>query len=284
MQFDYTNRQVACNARGARPLYVAFDEIEDAYLDVKETNESGRSTSSLIGRAAIFGALTGGFGAVVGALSAKTTHRRAIQRVELVIEVLLGGERLKLRHSLSSSGSLKGYVGEEAIRVGERIIKKLMKPSPEIAEQVAAPLVCEPDVREVKSPAMAPAPVKAVALEAALEGDSFTLGELLSVAAHLIRDGRLTGEELGLLTKRMASIKPNDQGKLSIASDAVSVILALRCEQLAEEAGEDALGLAAAGKEYVLDCIRNEWGDCGSKTVQGQLDLLRMRARHRRAK
>ncbi|NBW49859.1 MAG: SHOCT domain-containing protein [Betaproteobacteria bacterium] len=70
--------------------------------------------------------MTGGAGAVVGALTAKTVHKRDIKRVVLAVSV--DGWDFELKHYLYSSGYFKGYLAEEAIEIGQRVRDRLLAP------------------------------------------------------------------------------------------------------------------------------------------------------------
>lgn len=85
VQLDYTNRLLRIEA--PYPRIFRFSEVKSAKLQIDEVNSSGKSTSSLLGRAALLGVLTGGVGAVVGAMTAKTVHKREIKAVALVLSL-----------------------------------------------------------------------------------------------------------------------------------------------------------------------------------------------------
>lgn len=122
-QIDYTNRILRIDAK--YPRYYRFSEIRSANLRIDEVNSSNKSTSSVLGRAALFGLVTGGAGAIVGALTAKTVQKREIKRV--VLAVTVDGWDFELKHYLYSSGFFKGYCAEEAIEVGQRVRDTLLE-------------------------------------------------------------------------------------------------------------------------------------------------------------
>ena len=122
-QIDYTHRLLRINAK--YPRFYRFSEVKSASLRIDEVNSSGKSTSSVLGRAALFGLVTGGAGAIVGALTAKTVQKREVKRVALAVTV--DGWEFELKHYLYSSGYFKGYHAEEAIEVGQRVRDKLLE-------------------------------------------------------------------------------------------------------------------------------------------------------------
>lgn len=134
-QIDYTHRLVRVGATYTR--FYRFSEVKSANLRIDELNSSGKSTTSVLGRAALFGLVTGGVGAVVGAMTAKTVQKRAIKRVVLALTV--DGWEFELKHHLYSEGYFKGYRAEEAIEVGQRVRDKLL-------ESDSSPVAADSDV------------------------------------------------------------------------------------------------------------------------------------------
>lgn len=135
LQIDYAHRLLRVESKC--PMYYRFSEVRSANLRIDEVNSSGKSTSSVLGRAALFGLLTGGAGAVVGALTAKSVQKREVKRV--VLAVTVDGWDFEFKHYLYSSGYFKGYRAEEAIEVGQRVRDRLLEPdsSPEAIDSNA---------------------------------------------------------------------------------------------------------------------------------------------------
>lgn len=125
---DYKNRLLCVGFKTDLPMYFQFSELDSVDIHVDEVNSSGKSTSSVLGRAAVFGLLTGGAGAIVGAMTAKSSHKRDIRRVKLSVRVK--GEEFDRTHWLYSAGYFKGYTSEDAIKVAERVRARLLEDEP----------------------------------------------------------------------------------------------------------------------------------------------------------
>lgn len=243
LQFDHTNRLIWWNAPKEPKLLMSFDDVLDAYLEVDEVTTSGKSASSVLGRAAVLGVLTGGFGAVVGAMTAKSVARREVKSVKLVIE-MKAEKGWKLTQQLQHHGSLKGYGGDEAIRIGERLIKRLLTPAPIAPAPAASPdSVQAPDARLTTGVAAQSLPVGAAESQAAdgqvrsarakpigllQRASQETFGmrpnDLEVLAAGLAGDGVISLSELDAIRAALAKVKPNAEGHLSESSSAVCAV------------------------------------------------------------
>ena len=98
-----------------------FSELEDAALRIDDEVVINGSMTSTLARAATFGALTGGAGAIVGALTASKTQRRAVKRIELVLK--LPDSPAPFVYTLHANAHFKGYRPQEAEEIGNRLCK-----------------------------------------------------------------------------------------------------------------------------------------------------------------
>lgn len=133
-KLDYTNKILRVD--WLKPRYYMFKDITDAQLLIDEKTTSGKSTTNMLGRAALFGVFTGGAGAIVGALTAKSEVKRDIKKVTIQVMlprlrynhrgIAVPGEPVVSEHTLYKSGSFKGYAPEEAIQVGTKVVKAIL--------------------------------------------------------------------------------------------------------------------------------------------------------------
>jgi hypothetical protein len=98
-----------------------FSQIEDAALRIDDEVVISGSTTSTLARAATLGALTGGAGAIVGALTASKTQRRTVKRIELVLK--LPDSAHPFVYTLHANTHFKGYRAQEAEEIGNRLCK-----------------------------------------------------------------------------------------------------------------------------------------------------------------
>lgn len=134
-KLDYTKRILKIDDK-KYPRAVRFEDILSAELIIDEKTTSGKSTTSVLGRAALFGILTGGAGAIVGAMTAKSTVKRDIRMVAISLTVPAYdpiNKPLTYKHTLYRPGYFRGYAPDEAINVGTRVVKKLLEATPQEA-------------------------------------------------------------------------------------------------------------------------------------------------------
>jgi hypothetical protein len=126
LKLDFKNQILMMN--GKRPLYYRFRDIKAVELIVKESTSTGKSTSSVLGRAAVLGFLTGGVGAIVGGMTAKTVTTHTVKKVHLKFTVKgsdpLYGDR-HLETILYQEGSFSMKVADDAIKLGSDVVKKI---------------------------------------------------------------------------------------------------------------------------------------------------------------
>lgn len=127
LEIDYANGliKVANKKNDSLSFFYKFSEVASVSARVDEKSSSGKSTSSMLGRAAILGLLTGGAGAVVGAMTAKTVTRRQVRSVALIVNIV--DLDYPLEHILFTAGFFKGYGADEALQMAEKVIARIQK-------------------------------------------------------------------------------------------------------------------------------------------------------------
>ncbi len=145
-KLDYANRILKFDDK-KHPRAVKFEDVLNAELVIDERTTSGKSTTSVLGRAAIFGLLTGGAGAIVGAMTAKSQVKRDIRMVGISVTAPAYDpidKPFTYKHTLYRPGFFRGYLPDQAIEVGTRVVKAIL----EATQPAPAATVHQPDVAQ----------------------------------------------------------------------------------------------------------------------------------------
>lgn len=140
LKLDHTNQIIKVDQK--YPFYFRFEDIISVELIVDEKTSSGKSTTSVLGRAALLGVLTGGAGAIVGAMTAKSEVRHEIRKVAISLVAPHWdpiNKPLSFRHELYRPGYFKGYGSDEAIKVGAKVVEQIVASKEKVSSSPVSP-------------------------------------------------------------------------------------------------------------------------------------------------